>query len=165
MSPLEPPDTIHLHAAQGWLGLGDHHQANEELDNIAPALRTHPHVLLVRWDIYAKEKKWETCVDIGEALVKSAHDLPEGWICRSFALHELKRTQEAADKLEAAADLFPSIWTIPYNLACYACQLGKLSEVREWLKDAFELGDPKVVKPMALDDPDLEPFWTEIGEV
>jgi hypothetical protein len=34
-----------------------------------------------------------------------------------------------------------------------------------WLEKAFELGDPKQLKLMALDDPDLEPFWTEIGEI
>jgi tetratricopeptide (TPR) repeat protein len=163
---LEPPDSHHLNAAQGWLELGNGIEANAELENIAPALRTHPLVLEMRWQIYAKAEKWEACVEIGEAMVKAAFDLPEGWIHRSFALHELKRTQEAADKLEAAADLFPSVWTIQYNLACYACQLGKQDEAREWLRDAFDLApDKKALKLSALDDPDLEPLWLEIGEI
>ena len=166
MKPLEPPDSHHLNAAQGWFELGNSIEANAELENIAPDLRSHPLVLDVRWEIYAKEKKWEACVDIGEAMVKAAFDLPEGWIHRSFALHVLKQTQEAADKLEPAADLFPSVWTIPYNLACYACQLGKQGEAREWLKDAFDLApDKKTVKLKALDDSDLEPLWAKIGEI
>jgi tetratricopeptide (TPR) repeat protein len=165
VKPLEPPDSHHLNAAQGWIELGNHVEADVELEKIDPALRSHPNVLELRWQIYAKAKKWEACVDIGEALVRTAPDLPEGWIHRSYALHELKRTQEAADKLEAAAELFPSVWNIPYNLACYACQLGKHEEAWEWLEDAFDLGDSKAVKLMALDDPDLAPFWAEIGEV
>jgi tetratricopeptide (TPR) repeat protein len=166
MKPLEPPDTHHLNAAQGWLELGNSFEADSELENMTPALRSHPAVLELRWQIYAKEEKWEACVDIGEAMVKLAFDLPEGWIHRSFALHELKRTEEAADKLEAAADLFPSISTIPYNLACYACVLGKLSEAQEWLRDAFDLADDKkAIKLTALDDPDLERLWVEIGEI
>lgn len=94
-----------------------------------------------------------------------APDRPEGWIHRSYALHELKRTEAALELLEPAAAMFTDLWTIPYNLACYACQLGNQDEAWEWLTDAFDLGDPKMVKPMALDDPDLETLWAEIGEV
>jgi len=165
VKPLEPPDTFHLDAAIGWLGLGNWQEANEELEKITPQLRAHPDVLEVRLEIYAKAGKWEPCVDLGNALVQAVPESPFGWMQRSFALHELKRTQEAADLLKPAADLFPKEWLIRYNLACYACQLGNRKEARTWLELAFELGDPKQVKLMALDDPDLEPIWTEIGEI
>lgn len=88
-------------------------------------MRAHPKVLLVRYAIYAKVKRWDACVDIANAVVAEAPSLAEGWINRSFALHELKRTQEALDKLLSVAGAFPEVWTIPYNLACYACQLGR----------------------------------------
>jgi hypothetical protein len=50
---------------------------------------------------------------------------------------------------------------IRYDLGCYACQLGNHEEAWDWLEDAFDLGDPKQVKLLALYDPDLEPFWLE----
>jgi hypothetical protein len=50
--PLEPPDSIHLQAAQGWLELGDHIEASEELEKITPQLRAHPDVLKARWEVY-----------------------------------------------------------------------------------------------------------------
>ncbi len=31
IKPLEPPDSFHLEAAMGWLELGNHLEANEEL--------------------------------------------------------------------------------------------------------------------------------------
>ena len=34
MKPLEPPDSLHLQAAQGWLELGNHIEANEELEKM-----------------------------------------------------------------------------------------------------------------------------------
>lgn len=34
-----------------------------------PEVRVHPDVPEVRWQIYAKEKKWEACVDIGNAIM------------------------------------------------------------------------------------------------
>lgn len=166
VKPLEPPDSIHLKAAEGWLELGNHIEANEELEQIAPLLRAHPDVLEVRWQIYAKEKKWRPCVDIATAITRLAPGRPVGWIHRSYALHELKRTQEAWDNLLQVADRFPNELLIRYNLACYASRLGKLSEAKAWLHKAFEVsGDPARVKLMALDDEDLQPLWRKIGEL
>jgi hypothetical protein len=56
VKPLDPPDSLHLRAAQGWLELGDHLEANSELDKITAFLRSHPDVLELRWQIYAKAK-------------------------------------------------------------------------------------------------------------
>jgi len=163
--PLESPDIHHLSAAQGWLELGNHLEADAELARITPALRSHPDVLELRWQIYAKAGKWEPCVDIATALVATVPGEPNGWIHRSHALHELKRTEQASDLLLPAVDLFPKNWLIRYNLACYACRLGNNEEAWDWLEDAFELGDGKAVKLMALDDQDLERFWAEIGDM
>jgi tetratricopeptide (TPR) repeat protein len=163
VKPLEPPDSFHLSAAVGWLELGNWREADEELEKIAPALRAHPDVLEIRWAIHAKAGKWEQCVDIGNDLINADAENSSGWIHRSFALHELKRTQEAADLLVPAAALFPEEWLIRYNLACYACQLGDREEAWKWLKMALSLGDAKQVKLMALNDPDLKPLRTENG--
>ena len=47
------------------------------------------------------------------------------------------------------------IW---YNLACYACVLGKKFEARKKLEKAIDIGGDGV-KMRALDDPDLEGLW------
>ena len=73
--------------------------------------------------------------------------------------------QAAWDALLPAADRFPSQLMIAFNLACYACQLGRLEEAREWLRKAMELGDEKEIKTRALDDPDLEPLSARIGKL
>jgi len=49
MKPLEPPDSIHLEAAQGWCELHAFAEADAELDKIAASLCAHPKVLEVRW--------------------------------------------------------------------------------------------------------------------
>jgi hypothetical protein len=79
-SHLEPPDSIHLNAAEGWLGLGNPFEANEELEKISPLLRAHPDVSEIRWHICAKDKKWEACVDIARAITNLAPSRPAGWI-------------------------------------------------------------------------------------
>lgn len=162
---LESEDTQHLHAAEGWLELGNHIEANEELEKISPQFRTHPDVLEQRWLIYALEAKWKVCLDIATTIVQLAPERARGWIDRSFALQELKRPQEAFNLLLPAADMFPKNWTIPYNLACYEIKLGNLTTAWQWLERAFKVGDAREIKLMALDDPDLEKIWTAIGKV
>jgi tetratricopeptide (TPR) repeat protein len=163
--PLEGDDARRLTAAQGWLELCNHIEAAAELEEITPANRAHIDVLDLRWHISAMAGKWDTCFDLGEALVKLAPKAPHGWTNLSQALNRLKRTQEAFDFLRPAADLFPCEWAIRYELACYSCKLGHLEEALDWLEKAFELGDAKLVKRMALDDPELEPLWGHIREM
>ena len=61
-------------------------------------------------------------------------------------------------------DKFPKEYIMRYNLACYAAQLGNLKEARDWLQKAIDLAGTNEVKLMALNDPDLEPLWREIGK-
>jgi tetratricopeptide (TPR) repeat protein len=158
VKPLSPPDTHYLLAAQGWVELGNAAEAAMELERIAPELRGHPDVLEVRWEICARDQQWPACVELAQALERGDPQRPTGWIRHSFALHELKRTEEAYRRLAAVAGGFPGVWTIPYNLACYCSQLGKFDEAREWFKKAVAIDEPTVMKA-SLEDPDLKPMW------
>jgi tetratricopeptide (TPR) repeat protein len=157
MKQLPVPDKWHLYAAQGWVGLGDYVQANDELEKIAPELRAHPDVLEVRLHICFNAKKWDTCVDIAGEILKLDPSRPEVWIQNSFALYELNRTQEAFDQLLRVALRFPDESNIAYNLACYCAQLGRRAECEEWFKKAIEI-DEDTAKGAAIKDLDLKPL-------
>ena len=120
-----------------------------------------PEVLELRWLIHAKGNRWNDAVEVARALVRIAPSKSDSFVNLAFALHELKRTAEARDILLPVAAQFPKVWTIPYNLACYAAQLGELSEARDWLAQAFRLGNAKELKVQATDDPDLAPLWAD----
>ena len=92
-----------------------------------------------------------------------APDRSSGWIHRSFALHELKRTQEAYELLLPSLSQFKGIWTIPYNLACYQCQLGQKASAMEFYSQALEMGGESV-RDMALADVDLAALHAEITD-
>lgn len=165
MPALSPPDNHHLSAAEGWLELGNAREAQLELESISLAAQGRIEVLAVRWGILAKFKAWEQCVVVADRMVALASDEIFGWIHRSYALHELKRTLEARDCLQPAVKLFPKAETIPYNLACYESQLGNLAAARDWFRRALKLHNQAELKARALEDPDLQPLWPEIREL
>jgi predicted Zn-dependent protease len=165
MRELDGSDKFHLNGARGWYELGNYTEANEELEQISPHLRSHPDALRVRYEIYAALKKWEMAAELAKAISALVPESAFGWIHCAYALHEMKRTKEAWDVLLPVADKFSDQWVIRYNLACYAAQLGDLTGARQWLEKTFEVADRGEIKLMALDDKDLEPLWSKIGEL
>lgn len=159
------PDKRHLDAAEGWLELGNHLEAKEELELLPPQLRTYPEVLVLRHKIYSAEKKWDLAAEAATALCERMPDYAFGFIRLAHSLHELKRTREAREVLMAVVDRFADEFIIAYNLACYECQLGNLTGARDWLKKAIDMGDREKIMPIALEDADLEPLWREISEM
>jgi tetratricopeptide (TPR) repeat protein len=164
LKTLEPPDSFHLLAAEGWLELGNHLEATEELERLTLAVRAHPCVLEMRWIIYAKQEKWELASEVARSLSEMLPNDSFGFIHYAFSLHELKRTKEAWGVLIPVVDKFAD-FIIRYNLACYACQLGNLDESMQWLEKAVELSGRKEIRHMALEDPDLKPLWDKIREI
>jgi predicted Zn-dependent protease len=162
MNPLEPPDSLHLEAAQGWLDLGNHIEANEELEKISPENHAHPKVLQVRWRIYAKAGKWDACLDIATALTRMTPDRRFGWLHRAMSLRRLNRLAEAKDVLVSAIDKFEANATFPYYLACYCALLGQTTEAKGWitlaLANAKTDQERERIKQRAQDDADLEPI-------
>ena len=161
MKALQAPDLLYLEAAKGWFILGDIAEARHELDQIASKFMHHPDVLEVEFALAAKKRLWTNCMDIAAALLERAPDRPTAWINCAITLHQLKQTQEAWDALYTVRNRFPKVSTIPYNLACYACQLGRINDSRQWLKRALSVGGKKI-RSLALEDPDLQPLWDEI---
>jgi hypothetical protein len=56
------------------------------------------------------------------------------------------------------------VGTIPYNLACYTCRLGRLEEARRWLARAIKIQGREATLAAALEDPDLEAMRPELAQ-
>jgi Flp pilus assembly protein TadD len=167
MQVLEPPDSHHLEAAHGWLGLGSVADARTELEAISPGLRGHPAVLEARWLVCVQEKNWRDALAVAERELAGAPENSSGWLHRAYALRRVEGggLTQAWDALLPAAEKFPKEPTIPYNLSCYACQLQQLDMARHWLNRAIAAGKKECIKLAALCDDDLKPLWTEIKDL
>ena len=162
---LEPPDIHHVRAALGWLELGNPAEAGDELARVSAANLHHPDVLEVRWAVCAEGKSWEAAAEVAESLVAAAPERASGWVHRAYAVRRVRGggLEQAEKLLLAALDKFPKESLIPYNLACYAAQLGRLEEAWDWLLRAAGVeGRLEGVRERGLDDADLEPLWEKL---
>jgi len=167
VQPLEPPDSHHLDAAVGWLGLGRADDARMELDLISAAQQQHPAVLDVRWTICAREQRWSDALEIARAELAAAPGSCSGWLHQAYALRRVPGggLSQAWDALLPAAEKFPKQPVVAYNLSCYACQMQQLDRARHWLERAIQTGGKDAIQKMALADDDLKPLWAEIRKL
>jgi predicted Zn-dependent protease len=163
MKPLKPANIHRLRAAEGWLELGNADDARGELAEVSSDQKEHPDVLEMSWSLSAREADWKACVKTAERLVQQAPERAGGWIHRSFALHELEQTEAAFNLLIPVREIFSDQWIIPYNLACYLAQLGRIDDAARELYAALEI-DSQAVRSAAVNDPDLEPLRKCIDE-
>ena len=162
---LEPPDSHHLNHAIGWLGLGCVVDARAELAQISPEWQEHPEVLEVRWMLLAQEKQWDEALTVARREMVVMPEESSGWLHCAYALRRIADggLAQAWDALLPAVKLFPQEPVIPYNLACYACQLERMADAWQWFQRALKVGNKASLKQMALADPDLKPLWTQIA--
>ena len=184
MASLEPPDSHVLSAALGWLGLGNLEEAEIEIKRLTRPATRHPDVLEFVWVLLSRREDWIAAAATAKSLKKIAPDRPQGWIHYSYALRRAEGGGlEASWKaLLPAYEKFPEEPVIPYNLACYACQMNRLEDAREWLGKALKIEETQAIrtenlrpelfknqansiKNMALRDEDLKPLWKEIKKL
>jgi len=137
MSDLFIEDVHHLNAAEGWLELGNHREAFNELEKVGPRNRTAPEVLELRWQIYTLAGRHDAALPVAVALVKAAPERYCGWISLSHSLNELGHTQEAVDSLPSSAKRFPTLGIIPSHIAALYHELVEVAETNLWLVRAF----------------------------
>ena len=164
LEEIEPPDSHHLMAAVGWLELGNAAEARVELDAMARGLQLHPHVLELRWQVLAELRDWAEALAVAKILVGLRPEESSAWLHRAYATRRAPggSVEAAWRALLPAADTFPTEALIPYNLACYACQMERLEEARRWLLRAFAVGNRERLRRMSLRDEDLRLLWPEI---
>jgi tetratricopeptide (TPR) repeat protein len=137
--------------------------AEAELEKIVPFNRASPEVLRVRAAIYQRIARWDDLRTVALKLTRLEPANVQWPLSLAYATRRAVSIEFARDILLAAKMQFPSEPVIPFNLACYYCQLGDLDAAKEYLKHAFAI-DPNW-RRAALDDQDLEPLWNFLSEV
>lgn len=152
----------HLDAAAGYLVLGMVQEANDEIEELPPKMKVSREVMRARVEIYSAAKAWDQMREVAAFLVREWPEDSQHWISLAHATRRCRSIGEAAAHLAEAMALHPQEPMIPFNLACYAAQTGRLDDARLCLARAISL-DPDT-RQMAHNDPDLEPLWADLGK-
>ena len=154
------PDAHHCEAAQGWTGLGNAAEAYVELEKIRPELQSHPMVRSAWLEAWMLGREWDKARDMAHWLANEFPEEPGFWLHLAYATRRAKAgdLKAALGVLTDIQEKFPTEWIIPFNLACYLCQLDRTDDAQPHLARALEIGGKKI-RAAALDDEDLKPLW------
>jgi tetratricopeptide (TPR) repeat protein len=155
-------DQLHLKAAESWLQFGNWQEATEALQLLPQESHAHPDVLELHLKIYTETSRWGKVVEVARTMTQMWPENEWGYFHLAFALHQLKRTAEAYQTAIQVVNVFPANYLMRYNLACYACRLGRFTEALMWLEDAFDRAGGAELRAMAAGDADLRPLWGEM---
>ncbi len=140
-------------AAQGYVELGLHAEAREELAALPVAAHGRVDVIEITLLCLMGERRWEEAFALAAKLCQQEPSEPGGFIHAAFCLHEMNRTAEALDFLGRGP---ASLRTKPeyfYNMGCYHAKLVEVDKALRYLRQAFDL-DPSL-RRFARKDADL----------
>lgn len=149
-----------LQPAWGYLQLGMLQEANDEIENLPPAVKTVKEVLILRAYVYQEAGAWELLREVGCFLTRTWPEDYLHWIWLAYGTRGCRTLEEAEQLLLEALRLHDSEPMVHFKLASYAALLGRLDEARQHLARAIALKPD--CRVMALDEAGLEPLWDEL---
>jgi len=161
-SPLLRPE-VHWSRATGYLKLGMLEQARIELAALPDDLLWGKQKKTMLMEIFQRFEKWDSMQSFAYGLRMEFPQESEWWVADAYATRRCLSIEKAREILVEALDYHYDDAIIHYNLACYACQLGSLSECLDFLKEAVNRNDR--YKALALEDEDLKDVRAALQEM
>ena len=167
ITPENFTDLNNFQAASAWAALTQSKpaEAARHFAQIPAVLREHPSFVLLGENILMANHDWEALENYARDGLEWAPDKTRLWTLRAYALDKMSQTRAAYSLLREGFDKFPHHFNFAYNLACFACKLGRLEEAWDWVTIAFTLTDLVTFKLWLLSDEDLLPLRDRIAEL
>lgn len=121
--PLQPEDQRHLLAAEGYVELGMHLDANVGLEEIDPEVGHVPEVLAVLLQIHCGLKKWELIQTVASCLAKHDPDEVQWAVSWAYATRRADSLEIARGILLHALERHPKEAVLYFNLPAASASL------------------------------------------
>ncbi len=156
------PDDVRwrLERSDGFMDLKMTDAARKELERVPQDLADHVAVKHYRLRLLFEEGRWAEARCLARELHQRIPEDPVYWVQLAYSTRRVEGIEPARSILKEAMGKFPTVAVIPFNLACYECQLGQLDEAMSYLDRAFQIDAG--FRGQALDDEDLKPLWPRI---
>jgi lipopolysaccharide biosynthesis regulator YciM len=150
-----------LERCDGYLDLGMKDRARAEIEQVPEPYQASPLFQQARLRLAMEEHDWPTAVSVARRLCDGAADKPAYWVQLAYATRRAESIEAAHSILLEGLRRFPKIAVIPFNLACYECQLGHMDSAVQYLESACKLDE--AYRDLAQEDEDLRPLWPRLG--
>jgi len=141
-------------AAQGYVELGLHAEARDELSHLPPAAFERVDVIELTMLCLMGEQRWAEALILTQKLCILEPAEPGGFIHAAYCLHEMDRTLDALDLLARGPNSLRTKPVYYYNLGCYLARLGQEEKALNLLRQSFEMDGS--LRSHARKDPDLD---------
>ena len=151
-------DEFHFKAALVCLTELRPKEAAKHLEELSNEARTYSFFHALSENIFMATGDWQRLIDLGQQRTKRTPDESRGWIIQGIGLEKMGKIQEAYSLLLEVLPKFSKDFFVHYNLACFACRLGRKDEAWSLLKSSFSMTTPETFERWTLSDDDLAPI-------
>jgi tetratricopeptide (TPR) repeat protein len=150
-------------AAEGYIELGLHSEAREELSHLSPESQNRADVIELVVLCLMGEKRWAEGLALTQKLRELEPKEPGGYIHAAYCLHELGQTHEALDLLSRGPSVLQTKPVYYYNIGCYLACLGQDEKALKLLEQSFEMDGS--LRSHARKDPDLASLRQKLEKI
>ena len=152
----------HIQRCDGFLDLKMIDKARRELEQVGTFdARCDPYIAAAL-RLAIADSRWNDAVQLARTLIERRTREPAFYVQLAYSVRRAESIDAARDILLDAKKRFPKVAVIPFNLACYECQLGHPDEAMVFLEKAFKLDAS--FREQAFEDDDLKPIWDRLGQ-
>ena len=151
-----------IQRADGFIDLRLLPRAKAELEKVPVAYRENRACCDVYLRLAMEEQNWAYAAEIAADLARRFSDELTYPVQLAYCIRRKESLSAARSVLLEASRRFKKAAIIPYNLACYECQLGNREEASKYLQRAIQLD--KDCRELAMNDDDLEPMWAMLDD-
>lgn len=127
----------HVDYALGYIELGLLKEARAELALIKADDHETAPVLTARLELAMASESWARVIPVASRLTNLTPEVERPWVAWAYALRELQAVGDALDVLMIGeSQIHKPSALVDYNLACYHCLMGEMSDARRRLKRA-----------------------------
>lgn len=148
-----------LSYATGYLHLGMHSKARQELDALSADIQDEPEVMSLRGRILLAERKWQETIDFCQTSRQKHPTVADFFIQQALAYDKLDMPGKARSTWLSAPKEIRSTAFYHYNLARCEVKLGHFALARQHVKATVSLS-PNML-PVLARDPRLLAFLQE----
>ena len=152
----------HIQRGDGFLDLKMIDKARQELEQVGTFDRRCDSYMDAALRLAMADNRWSDAVQFARTLIERRPREPAFYIQLAYSIRRAESIEAARDILLDARKRFPKVAVIPFNLACYECQLGHPDEALALLEKAFKIDAS--FREQALEDDDLKPIWDKLGQ-